>query len=88
MVQSHVNVINLSYYYNKKQPRDAIVYILPPLFFVVAIILFVLSLFSRSAWKCLIFLDKLRFVRNVGFQLSWKTVKITREVWAGYWWQR
>ena len=32
MLQSHVDVINLSYYYNKKKPRDAIVYILPLLF--------------------------------------------------------
>ena len=47
MLQSHIDVINLSYYYNKKQPRDAIVYILHPFFFV-AIIFVVLCLFSCS----------------------------------------
>ena len=49
MLQSHIDIINLSYYYNKKQPRDAIVYILHPFFFFfVAIILVVLCLFSCS----------------------------------------
>ena len=45
MLQSHIDVINLSYYDNKKQLRDVIVYILP-LFFFFAIIFVVLCLFS------------------------------------------
>ena len=50
MLQSHMDVINLSYYYNKKQLKDAIVYILPLLLFFCCKILVILCLFSCSAF--------------------------------------
>ena len=48
-----IDVINLSYYYNKRQPIDAIVYIyiyiyITSIIFVVAILLVVTCLFSYS----------------------------------------
>ena len=53
----------------QKRPRDAIVFILPPLFFFVAIILFVLCLFSCSD-KCII------VERSEAFYLHFIIIKI------------
>ena len=46
-----IDVINLSYYYNKKQPTDAMVLVVTSIIFVVAILLVVTCLFSYSAIK-------------------------------------
>ena len=43
-----IDVINLSYYYNKKQPIDAMVLVVTSIIFVVAILLVVIGLFSYS----------------------------------------